>query len=104
AILACGGLTIAFNVTNYMLTGYVPTFLREAVGVEETPALVTVTVVMVIVVLLVTFVGQIGDKIGRRPILWIGCLAMIVVSAPMFLLTSQGGPAAIFFGTLPEGL
>lgn len=104
AILACGGLTIAFNVTNYMLTGYVPTFLTEAVGVAEIPALVTVAVVMIIVVLLVTFVGQIGDRIGRKPILWVGCLAMIVVSAPMFLLTSQGGEAAIFFGTLPEGL
>lgn len=104
AILACGGLTIAFNVTNYMLTGYVPTYLMEMVHVHETTALVTVTSVMIIVVLLVTFVGSIGDKIGRKPILWIGCLAMIVISAPMFLLTSQGSAAAIFFGTLPEGL
>lgn len=104
AILAVGGLTIAFNVTNYMLTGYVPTYLTEVLKIPETRALVTVTAVMVIVVLLVTFVGRIGDRIGRRPILWVGCLAMVVVSAPMFLLTSQGTNAAIFFGTLPEGL
>lgn len=104
AILAVGGLTIAFNVTNYMLTGYVPTYLMKHIGVEETPALVTVSLVMLIVVLLVTFVGQIGDRIGRRPILMVGCLAMIVVSAPMFLLTTQGSQAAVFFGTLPEGL
>ena len=104
AILACGGLTIAFNVTNYMLTGYVPTYLTERIHVPGTPALVTVTAVMIVVVLLVTFVGRIGDKIGRRPILWVGCLAMIVVSAPMFLLTARGDMAAIFFGTLPEGL
>src|SRR5699024_9968188 len=36
AILAVGGLTIAFNVTNYMLTGYVPTYLMQHIGVEET--------------------------------------------------------------------
>ncbi len=104
AILACGGLTIAFNVTNYMLTGYVPTYLTEVIKVPETQALVTVTAVMVIVVLLVTFMGHMGDRIGRRPILMAGSLAMIVLSAPMFLLTSQGSPWAIFFGTLPEGL
>src|SRR5699024_4818040 len=34
AILACGGLTIAFNVTNYMLTGYVPTYLQTQLGIE----------------------------------------------------------------------
>src|SRR5699024_62670 len=76
----------------------------QEVGVAETPALVTVSLVMLIVVLLVTFVGQLGDRVGRRPILFVGCLAMIILSAPMFLLSAQGSEAAIFFGTLPEGL
>src|SRR5699024_3457492 len=104
AILATGGLTIAFNVTNYMLTGYVPTFLTQHIGVEETSALVTVSLVMLIVVLLVTFIAALGDRIGRRPILWVGCPLMILASAPMFLLTAQGNTAAVCFGTLPEGL
>ncbi len=104
AILAVGGLTIAFNVTNYMLTGYVPTYLQEHINVAETPALITLLVVMLIVLALVTFVGRLGDRIGRKPILWTGCFLMIIISAPMFLLTTQGSVAAIFFGTLPEGL
>jgi MHS family proline/betaine transporter-like MFS transporter len=104
AILACGGLTIAFNVTNYMLTGYVPTYLQEHINVPETPALITLLVVMLVVLLLVTFVGRLGDQVGRKPIIWAGCVMLIVISAPMFLLTTQGSEAAIFFGTLPEGL
>jgi MHS family proline/betaine transporter-like MFS transporter len=104
AMLACGGLTIAFNVTNYMLTGYVPTYLQEHIGVAETPALIILLVVMLFVLVTVTFVGRLGDRIGRRPIIMIGCALMIIVSAPMFLLTSQGTLAAVFFGTLPEAI
>ncbi len=104
AMLASGGLTIAYNVPNYMLTGYVPTYLQEHIGVAENPALIILLVVMFFVLATVTYVGRLGDRMGRRPIIMVGCALMILVSAPMFLLTSQGSLVAVFFGTLPEAI
>lgn len=108
AILVCGGLTMAFNVTNYMLTGYLPTYFTEKLNVPDTPALIIVMLAMFVIVLLVIMFGKLGDVIGRKPILFAGCIALILVSVPMFLLTIYGGRInnniVVFFGTLPQAL
>src|SRR5699024_8809286 len=54
-ILICMGLVLAFNVTNYMLTGYMPTYLPSHLGTPETHALIIVVLVMVILGIIVTF-------------------------------------------------
>ncbi|MDA3919586.1 MAG: MFS transporter [Salinisphaera sp.] len=103
-MLVCAGLVLAFNVTNYMLTGYMPTYLSSVLSVPETPALVVIIAVMVIIAIIVTFLGRLSDRIGRKPVMYTGCILLIVVSVPTFLLILQGGYTAIFFGTLPLGL
>ncbi len=103
-LLICGGLVLAFNVTNYMLTGYMPTYLNSQLHVPETPALVIIVLVMVILAILVSFLGRLSDRVGRKPVMWAGSIALIVISAPMFLLIFVGGYPAVFFGTLPMGL
>lgn len=45
-LLVCAGLVLTFKVTNYMLTGYLPTYLSDVLGVAETPALVMVVVAL----------------------------------------------------------
>lgn len=103
-ILICMGLVLSFNVTNYMLTGYMPTYLFKQLHLPENTALLIVIVVMVILLLMVTLLGRLSDRIGRKPIMYIGSVMLIVLSWPMFLLIFQGGHLAGFFGTLPMGL
>ncbi|HET7315164.1 MFS transporter [Salinisphaera sp.] len=103
-LLVCAGLVLAFNVTNYMLTGYMPTYLSSVLGVAETPALTVVILVMLIIALIVVFLGRLSDRIGRKPVMYAGCALLIVISIPAFWLVTQGGYVAIFFGTLPIGL
>lgn len=103
-LLICGGLVLAFNVTNYMLTGYLPTYLSSKLDVPTNPALIIIVIVMVIIAVIVTFLGRLSDRIGRRPIMMVGSLMLVALSIPIFLLILDGGYVAIFFGTLPMGL
>jgi MHS family proline/betaine transporter-like MFS transporter len=103
-ILICIGLVLAFNVTNYMLTGYMPTYLPTQLHIPETPALIMVVLVMAIIAILVTFLGRLSDQVGRKPVMYAGSIMLVVVSVPMFLLIFHGGYPAVFFGTLPMGL
>jgi MHS family proline/betaine transporter-like MFS transporter len=104
-LLVCVGLTLTFNVTNYMLTGYLPTYFSDVVHVADTPALAIITVVLLILLLAVVFVAKLSDKIGRKPIMWAGCGLLIVGSVPAFYLMRFGGTYVVmFFGVLLVGV
>lgn len=103
-LLICVGLVLMFNVTNYTLTQYMPTYLSEEAGLPQTPALLIVLAVMVILMGLVPLGGRLSDRVGRNPILYIGCVLLLLFSVPAFLLTSQGSYLLAFLGALLVGL
>lgn len=103
-LLVCAGLVLAFNVTNYMLTGYMPTYLFNQLDMPETAGLVIVVLVMLIIAIIVNFLGRLSDRVGRRPVMYFGSAMLVAISLPVFVLILQGGYIAVFFGTLPIGL
>lgn len=105
-LLVCVGLVLTFNVTNYMLTGYLPTYFSDVLHVASTPGLVIVVIVLAILLVAVTFVAKLSDRIGRKPIMWVGCGLLIVGSVPAFVLMQSGGGSYIlmFFGAMLVGL
>jgi MFS transporter, MHS family, proline/betaine transporter len=103
-LLICVGLVLAYNVTNYILTQYMPTYLSATLGLPKTPALMVVLAVMVILMVLVTFTGRFSDRVGRKPLLTAGCVSLVVLSVPAFLLIAQGSYAMIFLGVLLIGV
>lgn len=94
---------LAFNVTNYTLTQYMPTYLSEEVGLPYTPALLVVLAVMVILMGLVPLSGHLSDRVGRNPILYTACGMLLVLSVPTFFLIAQGSYVLVFLGTLLLG-
>lgn len=96
-LLVCVGLVLTFNVTNYMLTGYLPTYLSRVAGLDQTPALLIVVIVLAVLLVLVAFVAWLSDRIGRKPIMWTGCGLLLVGSVPAFLLIRSGGNYAVMF-------
>ena len=104
-LVVCIGLVLTFNVTNYMLTGYVPTFLSDEVKTPQTPALAMIVIVMLVLLVAVTFVAKLSDRIGRKPIMWVGCGLLVIGAIPSFLLMRYGGAyPVIFVGILLIGL
>lgn len=91
AVLICMGLVLLYNVTNYMVTSYLPTYMSETLGEPETTSQLLVLGTMLLVVLTITTVGRTSDRWGRRPVFMAGSLALVVLSIPAFLLIRQGG-------------
>lgn len=91
ALLVCVGLVLLYNVTNYMVTGYLPTYQTQVLGRDGTTSDVLVLFGMVWVVLLITFVGRLSDRVGRRPVYRCAALAQIVLAVPAFLLLRSDG-------------
>jgi MHS family proline/betaine transporter-like MFS transporter len=99
-LLICMGLVLLYNVTNYMVTGYLPTYQTETLGRSTGFADLLVLVGMLWIVLLITFLGRLSDRVGRRPLYAVGAAAMIVLAVPAFLLLKSDGTVAPVLGVL----
>jgi MHS family proline/betaine transporter-like MFS transporter len=105
ALLICIGLELAISDTSYMLSGYVPTYLKKTVGLPDNPALVMVLVVLGVLTVGVLFVAMLSDRVGVKPLLWTGCGLLITISIPAFMLMRFGGGYPTkFAGVLLVGL
>jgi MFS transporter, MHS family, proline/betaine transporter len=110
-MLVCMGLVLVWNVTNYMLTSYMPTYVTDTVPRLQGSTVDTATtsqvvqiVVMVIALLAIPLIGLLSDRIGRKPIAWFGSIGLVVLALPMILLIRAERPVTIFFGLLLMGL
>jgi MHS family proline/betaine transporter-like MFS transporter len=104
ALLVCTGLVIAFNVADYMLLTYMPTYLGENLHFDHTTGLMIVLVVMVAMMFLTVVVGRLSDRLGRRRIIMAGVVGFLVLSIPGFLIIQTLTVPAIFGGVLLLGL
>ncbi|MDQ0578824.1 MFS transporter [Streptomyces rishiriensis] len=100
ALLICMGLVLLYNVTNYMVTGFLPTYLTDTLGRSSSSADVLVLVGMVWIVLLITFLGRLSDHVGRRPLYGFAAAGMILLAVPAFLLLKTDGTWPPVFGVL----
>ncbi|WP_078901763.1 MFS transporter [Actinacidiphila yeochonensis] len=104
AMLICMGLVLLYNVTNYMVTSYLPTYMTSTLHQDDTTAQLLVLGTMLLVVLTITLVGHSSDRWGRRPVFMVGSVALVALSVPAFLLIQQGGIALPAVGCAILGL
>ena len=104
-MLICAALVYTSNAAGYMLTGYLPTYLKVFVHLGHTAGLAMITGTLTILAILLVFVASLSDRIGVKPIMRTGCVLLIVASIPAFLLIRDGGGyLLIFVGVLLIGL
>ncbi|GAA1441808.1 glycine betaine/L-proline transporter ProP [Mycobacterium cookii] len=104
-MLICAALVYTSNAADYMLTGYLPTYLKIVVHVGHSAGLAMITGTLTVLAILLVFVAALSDRIGVKPIMWTGCGLLVVASIPAFLLIRHGGGyALIFAGVLLIGL
>ncbi|MFE7382595.1 glycine betaine/L-proline transporter ProP [Streptomyces zhihengii] len=103
-LILCIALVGAYNITDYMLLSYMPTYLSDELGYSETHGLLILLGVMVALMAVINQVGRLSDRFGRKPLLMTGMLGFLFLSAPAFLLIGQGSIPAIIAGMLMLGL
>ncbi|WP_407562318.1 MFS transporter [Streptomyces sp. 184] len=102
-LLLCIALVAAYNVANYMLLTYMPTYLTEALDWPRTEQLGVVIATMVAMIAVVTLVGRLNDRVGRKPLLMAGMVGFLLVTAPAYALVRQGSVVAVAGGMLLLG-
>ncbi|MFI9118965.1 MFS transporter [Streptomyces bikiniensis] len=103
-LVLCVALVGAYNVAVYMVLSYMPTYLSDELGYSETHGLLILLLLMVLLMLVITRVGRLNDRFGRKPVLMAGMLGFLLLSLPAFLLIGRGGIPAVAAGMLMLGL
>ncbi|MBP0460109.1 glycine betaine/L-proline transporter ProP [Streptomyces montanisoli] len=103
-LVLCVALVAAYNITDYMLLSYMPTYLSDELGYGTTHGLLILLGVMVAMMLLINQVGRLNDRFGRKPLLLAGMLGFLVLSIPAFLLIRDGSIILIIVGLAMLGL
>lgn len=103
-MLKCIGLVLLFNVSNYMLTSYMPSYLTGILGMSELSGLLLVLVVMFVMMPLTLFWGHWNDHLGRRPVIALGAIGLLVFALPCFWLIGTGNLLWVFVGLMLLGM
>ncbi|MFF5314071.1 glycine betaine/L-proline transporter ProP [Streptomyces massasporeus] len=98
ALLLCVGLVLVFNVTDYMLLSYMPSYLTGQLHYDETHGLLVILGVMAAMMIAQPFVGALTDRVGRRPVIATGCAGFLLLSVPALLLIREGSLLAVALG------
>ena len=94
-ILRLGGMVVALNVVNYTLLSYMPTYLKQEIGLTESHSLIVPIIGMLAMMLFLPIAGHVSDRVGRKPMWWFSLVGLLVAVLPMFMLMSTGMLGAI---------
>ncbi|MBT8160505.1 MULTISPECIES: MFS transporter [Arthrobacter] len=83
-------LAAAANTVGYALTSYMPTYLTDSKGYDAVHGTLLTIPVLVIMAVCIPLTGKLSDRIGRRPVLWIGAVSTVLFAVPAFLLIGLG--------------
>ncbi|MCW0400825.1 Proline/betaine transporter [Xanthomonas sacchari] len=103
-LLKCVGLVLVFNVTDYMLLTYMPSYLSVTMGYAESKGLLLIIIVMLVMMPLNVLGGLFSDRLGRKPMVIGACIALLVLAVPCLRLVGTGNDWLIFLGLMLLGV
>ncbi len=103
-VLVCFVAVAFFNITNYMLLSYMPSYLSAVIGLSSTTGTLIITIIMVIMVPLALMFGRLSDDIGNKTVFLIGLGGLTLLSALAFYLMNLDSLVFISLGILILGV
>ena len=102
-ILVCLVAVMFFNVTNYMITAYLPTYLEEIIKINPTTVSSISVAVMAFMIVLALMFGRLTDKIGEKKVFLIGLIGTAIFSVIAFTLFQTRSIPLIVLGVFMLG-
>src|SRR5699024_3125581 len=109
-LLACCGLVLAWNVTNYMLTSFIPLYfpmvadIQGSGGVSVLTSQILQILVIACCLALIPPVCRRWVEAGRKGVGRAGSLSLVVLSFPSLWLIRGHNDSVVFLGLLSMGL
>jgi metabolite-proton symporter len=102
------GMRMAENISYYIFTIVVITYITEYLGEDKGPILQALLIGSAVHFVWIPLVGAISDRVGRRPLYILGAVGVAAWSFPFFDLVAAGGAAnltlAVVVGLMLHGL
>ncbi|HEY4023289.1 MAG TPA: MFS transporter [Pseudonocardiaceae bacterium] len=103
-ILNLIGIVLLLNVADYTLLTFMPSYLTTYLKVGDTQSQIITISVEVAMMIVITFIGRLSDRIGRKPILLTAAIGFAVLSYPAVKLMATGSTVGIAVGFALLGL
>ncbi|WP_077328243.1 MFS transporter [Virgibacillus siamensis] len=103
-VLVCFVAVAFFNITNYMLLSYMPSYLDEIIGLSSTTGTIIITIIMVIMVPLALMFGKLSDNIGNKTVFLIGLGGLTLLSVLAFYFLNLNSLIFVSLGILILGV
>lgn len=97
-IFKIAGLNIAQGIGFYLCFVYLSTWLKENGILSSSEALVLNSISLALMMVLNPLAGALSDRIGRKPLLYVGTVGMIIFAWPIFWLMTQPNFLVILAG------
>jgi MHS family proline/betaine transporter-like MFS transporter len=97
------GLVAAASLTFNTFFIFLPSHLVSALHVPQSRIFGAALLGLALVTAASPALGQLSDRIGRKPLLAAGTLALLALTLPAYLLICRGGPVGLLFGYLLVG-
>ncbi len=100
AVLTAIGAKIVETGPFYIFTVFVVSYATGVLDYSRISALNAVTLGALLSTLTIPLAGALSDRIGRRPVFLIGCVAMAAFAGPYFMILQLKSPLAIIAATV----
>jgi metabolite-proton symporter len=94
------GMRMAENISYYIFTVVVITYVTTYAGQDKGPILQALLIGSVVHFVWIPIVGALSDRIGRRPLYFAGAIGVAVWSFPFFGLVETGDPVKVTFAVV----
>ncbi|MBB5155436.1 MFS transporter [Saccharopolyspora phatthalungensis] len=92
-LLILMGIVVLINIANYTILTYMETYLKDTLHVpegQESTVLIPLLLTVVFMMVVITPVGALSDRIGRKPLFLSAAICFLVLPIPAFMLIAQG--------------
>jgi MHS family proline/betaine transporter-like MFS transporter len=103
-ILNLVGIVLLLNVADWTFLTFMPTFMNHNLGISNNTAQIVMISVEICMMVVITFIGRLSDRVGRKPLLLTSAVGFVVLGYPAVALMIAGGTVRLTIGFAILGL